>query len=59
MKIQLEDIYKATFVTWYGLYEYTVVSFGLTNASMYFMNIMNKVFMDEWPSVSLSSLTTY
>jgi hypothetical protein len=32
-------------VTQHGQYEYTVVSFGLTNALTYFMNMMNKVFM--------------
>jgi hypothetical protein len=34
-------------VTRYGQFEFTVVSFGLTNAPAYFMNMMNKVFMDE------------
>jgi hypothetical protein len=48
MTIQLEDIYKTAFMTRYGQYEYTVVSFGLKNTPMYFMNMMNKVFMDEW-----------
>jgi hypothetical protein len=47
MKIRPEDIPKTAFVNRYGQYEFTVVSFGLTNAPAYFMNMMNKVFMDE------------
>ena len=47
MKIRSEDIPKTAFVTRYGQYEFTVVSFGLTNAPAYFMNMMNKVFMEE------------
>ena len=38
---------KQLFVTRYGQFEFTVMSFGLTNAPAYFMNLMNKVFMDE------------
>jgi hypothetical protein len=38
---------KTAFVTRYGQYEFTVMSFGLTNAPAYFMNLMNKVFMEE------------
>jgi hypothetical protein len=46
MKIRPLDIPKTDFSTRYGLYEFTVMSFGLTNALAYFMNLMNKVFME-------------
>jgi hypothetical protein len=46
LKIHPEDIPKTAFTCMYGLYEYTVMSFGLTNAPAFFMNLMNKVFMD-------------
>jgi hypothetical protein len=47
MKIREQDIPKTAFTTRYSLYEFVVVSFGLTNAPAYFMNLMNKVFMKE------------
>jgi hypothetical protein len=46
LRIQPSDIQKTTFITKYGLYEFTVMSFGLTNALAYFMYLMNSVFMD-------------
>src|SRR3954466_5198126 len=46
VKIRERDIPKTAFTTRYGLYEYTVMSFGLTNAPAYFMNMMDKVFME-------------
>ena len=47
IKIQPEDIPKTAFTTRYGLYEYLVMSFGLTNALAHFMYLMNSVFMPE------------
>ena len=41
-----QDVPKTAFVTRYGLYEFLVMSFGLTNAPAYFMYLMNNVFMD-------------
>jgi hypothetical protein len=47
IKIKPQDIPKTAFSTRYGLYEYLVMSFGLTNAPAYFMLLMNSVFMPE------------
>ena len=47
IKIRLEDIPKTAFSTRYGLYEYLVMSFGLTNALAHFLYLMNSVFMPE------------
>jgi hypothetical protein len=46
LKIRMEDIPKTTFTSRYGLYEFIVMSFGLTNTPAYFMYLMNKVFME-------------
>jgi hypothetical protein len=45
MKIRPSDIPKTDFSTRYSLYEFIIMSFGLTNAPAYFMNWMNNVFM--------------
>jgi hypothetical protein len=45
IKIRLEDVSKTAFSTRYGLYEYLVMLFRLTNAPAHFMYLMNSVFM--------------
>jgi hypothetical protein len=47
IKIPAKDIPKTAFTMRYGLYEYLVMSFGLTNAPAHFMYLMNSVFMQE------------
>ena len=46
IRVREEDIPKTAFVTRYGSYEYTVMSFGLTNAPATFSRLMNYIFMD-------------
>jgi hypothetical protein len=62
LKIQGCDIPKTAFVSRYGLYEYMVMSFGLTNAPAYFMYLMNKVFMeylDKFVVVFIDDILVY
>jgi hypothetical protein len=62
LKIRECDKPKTAFVSRYGLYEYTVMSFGLTNAPAYFMYMMNKVFMeylDKFVVVFINDILVY
>jgi hypothetical protein len=47
IRIRPEDIPKTAFTTRYGLFEYLVMSFGLTYASAHFTYLMNSIFMPE------------
>jgi hypothetical protein len=47
IKIRPEDVPKTAFSTRYGLYEYLVMSFGLTIALAHFMYLMNSVIIPE------------
>jgi hypothetical protein len=62
IKIRAEDIPKTTFTTRFGLFEYLVMSFGLTNALAHFMYLMNSVFMlelDKFVMVFIDNILIY
>jgi hypothetical protein len=47
IKIHAEDIPKTAFTMRYGIYEYLVMSFWLTNVSAHFIYLMNSIFMPK------------
>jgi hypothetical protein len=62
IKIRASDIPKTAFSTKYGLYEYLVMSLGLTNAPAYFMYLMNSVFtpeLDKFVVVFIDGILVY
>jgi hypothetical protein len=62
VRIKDEDISKTTFRTRYGHYDFTVVSFGLSNAPVVFMCLMNGVFinyLDKFVIVFLDNILVY
>ena len=62
MPLGQEDILKTAFKTGWGLYKFLVVSFGVTNAPTYFMNMMNNIlsdFLDQFVVVLLDDLLIY
>jgi hypothetical protein len=62
LRVRECDIPKIAFISRYGLYEFMVMSFGLTNAPDYFMYMMNKVFMeylDKFVVVFIDDMLVY
>src|SRR4051812_22257252 len=62
IRVRDVDIPKTAFITRYGSYEYTVMSFGLTNAPATFSRLMNYIFMeylDKFVVVYLDDILVY
>nr|GEV11398.1 putative reverse transcriptase domain-containing protein [Tanacetum cinerariifolium] len=62
LRVRDEDIPKTVFRTWYRHYEFQVMSFGLTNAPVVFMDLMNRVcksYLDKFMIVFIDDILIY
>ena len=62
LRIKDTNVHKTAFRTWYGHYEFLVIPFGLTNALVAFMDLMNHVFrpyVDHFVMVFIDDILLY
>ena len=62
LRVKGEDILKIAFRTRYGHYEFLVIPFGLANALVAFMDLINRVFkpyLDQFVVVFIDDILVY
>nr|GEX03789.1 putative reverse transcriptase domain-containing protein [Tanacetum cinerariifolium] len=62
LRVREEDIPKTVFRTRYGHYEFQLIPFGLTNAPVVFMDLMNRVckpYLDKFVIVFIEDILIY
>ena len=62
VRIKDEDIFKTTFITIYGHYEFVVMPFGLTNTPTKFVCLINSVlskYLDKFVVVFIDGILIY
>ncbi|RVW15017.1 Transposon Tf2-12 polyprotein [Vitis vinifera] len=62
LRVRSEDVPKTAFQIRYGHYVFLVMSFGLTNALVAFMDLMNRVFksyLDKFVAVFIDDILVY
>nr|GEZ72836.1 putative reverse transcriptase domain-containing protein [Tanacetum cinerariifolium] len=62
LRIKKEDILITAFRTWYGHFEFQVMLFGMTNAPVVFMDLINRVcklYLDKFIIVFIDDILVY